>query len=148
MTVGLRPAVGSDLAVLLALEQEAMGTDAWGEQVLRAELTGAVGRHVLVAVRAGDVCGYAVLGVVQDVGDVHRVAVAAGERRRGIGRLLLDALVEAARGHGCGELLLEVDAANVAGAALYAGAGFTEVARRAGYYRGGRDALVMRRGLG
>lgn len=148
MTVHLRPAEPGDLPDLVPLEREAMGADAWGAQVLSPELEGTTaGRHVVVAEDGGETLGYAVLGVVQDTGDVHRVAVATARRRHGVGRLLLDALVAEAVARGCAQLLLEVDATNVGGVALYRGAGFTEVARRAGYYRGGRGALVMRRVL-
>ena len=41
-------------------------------------------------------------------------------------------------------MLLEVAADNDAAQALYASAGFVEIARRPGYYPGGRDAVVMR----
>ena len=74
-------------------------------------------------------------------------------RRRGVGRMLLDRHVARLGEARVQALFLEVNADNVAGRALYARAGFTEVGRRKGYYPGtsgdGRaDALVLRRPIG
>ncbi len=82
--------------------------------------------------------------VVAGSGDVQRVAVDAAHRGRGTGRLLLDALLAEAARRGSVQVLLEVAADNVAGQALYASAGFVEIATRPRYYPGGRDAVVMR----
>ena len=122
-----------------------MGVDAWSGPALAAELAAAPAtRHAVVAEHGGAVVGYAIVRVVADSADVQRVAVDAAHRGRGTGRRLLDALLAEADRRGCTEVLLEVAADNDAAQALYASAGFVEIARRPGYYPGGRDAVVMR----
>jgi ribosomal-protein-alanine N-acetyltransferase len=69
-------------------------------------------------------------------------------RRRRIGRLLLDAGLEALLGRGAEEVFLEVRESNAGALALYQAAGFRAVGQRAAYYRSPReDALVLRTDL-
>lgn len=79
------------------------------------------------------------------------LTVAPQHQRRGHGRALLLALAGWARERGDAALWLEVRQSNVAGRALYAGAGFDEVGLRRGYYPDAQqkreDAVVMRLAL-
>jgi ribosomal-protein-alanine N-acetyltransferase len=70
------------------------------------------------------------------------VAVDPGRRRQGLGRLVLQGLIETARQRGARYATLEVSTANAAARALYASAGFEEAGVRRGYYRNGEDALI------
>ncbi|MEQ7126391.1 ribosomal protein S18-alanine N-acetyltransferase [Actinopolymorpha sp. B11F2] len=143
--VGLRPARRSDLDALRELETACFGVDAWGEEALRGELDGVPEtREVVVAEESGEIVGYAALLAVGATADVARIAVRPDRRRQGLGRLLLDKVVAAARDRGCTEALLEVSAANAAAISMYEAAGFAPLARRRGYYRDGADALVLR----
>jgi [ribosomal protein S18]-alanine N-acetyltransferase len=144
----LRPGGPGDLAALLAVERGAMRADAWSEQVLADELAGVTGgRWVVVADLDAEPVGYAVLMVAGGTADVLRVAVTEAHRRRGLGRLLVDALAAEAARRGCEAVLLEVAEDNVTARALYAAAGYVEIARRDDYYGRGRSALVLRLGL-
>ena len=68
-----------------------------------------------------------------------------GAQGRGIGSLLLQALVDRAVRCGARSLLLEVRADNVAAIGLYRRHGFEQIAVRRRYYQPGDiDALVMR----
>ena len=60
---------------------------------------------------------------------------------------MLERAMATAAGRGGRAMFLGVAAGNAAALRLYDAAGFAEVGRRAGYYRGGADALVLRRGL-
>ncbi len=84
--------------------------------------------------------------------EVLTIAVDPGQRRRGIGRHLLDRHLRTLAEARVGTLFLEVEEANAAARALYVAAGFTEVGRREAYYRapdGSRAAaLILRRTLG
>jgi ribosomal-protein-alanine N-acetyltransferase len=138
-----------DLDAILPLEAALFPDDPWSAGIFWSELAGWPGtRHYVVAERDGVVVGYAGLAVTGDA-DVQTLAVSPREQGRGLGRLLLaDLLEEAGRRH-APAVLLEVRADNTAAQALYASAGFSEIARRRGYYDGGRvDALVMRRLMG
>jgi len=141
----VREAEAGDLPALELLETASMGLDAWSGPALAAELAAVPAtRHAVVAEHGGAVVGYGIVRVVADSADVQRVAVDPAHRGRGTGRRLLHALLAEADRRGCVEVLLEVAADNGAGQALYASAGFVQIARRPGYYPGGRDAVVMR----
>lgn len=66
--------------------------------------------------------------------------------RRGIGRLLLEALLAEAARRGARSTLLEVAADNAPAQRLYATYGFEPIGVRRGYYQpSNTDALVMQR---
>jgi len=144
----LRTAHLDDLAGLVALEQECFGAEAWSEASVAAEVARVPAtRFALVAEDDSVLVGYAILLVVAETADVHRVAVSPDRRRSGIGRHLVAALLAEASRRGCPTALLEVAADNTAAQALYRAAGFGVIHRRRGYYGAGRDALVMSRPL-
>lgn len=146
MTV--RPAVEADLPAVRAVDAEAFGTDAWSAAAWQAEWDGVpVMRHLAVAVENDRVIGYGIVATIADVADLHRIAVAADQRRHGLGAALVRALMDEARRRGCTRMLLEVEASNEAALALYGRLGFVEIARRQAYYGAGRDALVLELGL-
>ncbi len=89
---------------------------------------------------------------VADEAELLTVAVRAGHRRKGAGRLLLRAAIDQVKNAGALSLFLEVGADNPAALALYEKTGFRAVGGRAAYYRRGAlpaaDAVVMRLDLG
>ena len=95
--------------------------------------------------------GVAVLRCVLDEAELLTIAVAPEKRREGLGRVLLDGVIAAARERGAVKIFLEVAADNAAARRLYARAGFVLSGHRKGYYRraGGHrvDALVLQRDL-
>jgi ribosomal-protein-alanine acetyltransferase len=142
-----RPAVGADRDAVADLERTCFGPDAWSASVVEAELAHP-DRVVLVHESQGQVVAWVDLGVVADVADLHRVAVAPERRRGGLAGTLLRSGLDAVAARGAERVLLEVAADNDAAVALYAAHGFTPIARRRGYYAGGRDAVVMELPLG
>ncbi|UQX87911.1 ribosomal protein S18-alanine N-acetyltransferase [Jatrophihabitans telluris] len=147
--VTLRPMVPADLDVLMPYEDEVFGTEAWSRQSYEEELADTELRNYLVAVdSSGAVLGSAGLITIAETAQILTVAVLPDARRRGIGRLLVRAMVELARRRGAEEVLLEVRVDNRAARALYEGEGFNPLGRRRGYYDHGRvDAVTMRRPL-
>jgi len=75
------------------------------------------------------------------------LAVRPAHRRLGIGRRLLEWLVESARVAGMASLHLELRAANEAARGFYRAMGFDETIVVPGYYRGREAALRMIRVL-
>jgi len=146
--VTIRPAVASDLDAIQALDGEVFGADAWSALAWQGEWDRVPDtRHLIVAVEAVGVVGFAVLSAVADIADLHRVAVASDRRGHGIGAALVEAVAAEARRRGCERMLLEVEATNGSAIALYERLGFVEIARRDAYYGPGRNALVMQRRL-
>lgn len=144
----LRPMRWWDVEPAHALETQ-LFPDSWSVETFWSELAHVPEtRHYLVAERDGALVGYAGLVVVAHQADVQTLAVAPAEQGRGLGRRLLDALLDEARRRDAHDVLLEVRAENAAAQALYARAGFERVGVRRGYYQpGGTDALVLRRRL-
>jgi ribosomal-protein-alanine N-acetyltransferase len=146
MTAALRPMTGADLPAVLGLEHELFGEEAWTRQMLASELGELPDRHYLVAEEDGEVAGYA--GLFAPPGgqaDVLTIAVAGQRWGRGIGSLLLEALLTEAARRGCPEVFLEVRVDNDRAQRLYLRRGFTRIGLRRGYYQpSGTDAVVMR----
>ena len=75
---------------------------------------------------------------------INNVAVRDSYRRLGIGRLLLNRILEAGKQSGVPHAFLELRAGNTAALALYEGCGFHVTSRRSKYYSEPvEDALVM-----
>lgn len=131
-----------DLPELLRIERDSFPVP-WSERAFRVVMRRDPGA-ILVAERAGRVAGYAALWVSGDEAELADLAVAPGQRRRGIGRILLQACLREAEARGAGKVFLQVREGNEAARALYRRAGFREVDRRPRYYRApAEDALVL-----
>jgi ribosomal-protein-alanine N-acetyltransferase len=145
-----------DVEALLPAERELFGATAWSPETFWSELAQARTRHYLVAedvtaAGASDgrdpvLLGYAGLMASGPEADVQTIAVTASAQGRGMGGLLLRALIDEAVRRGAGALLLEVRADNAPAIALYRRHGFEQIAVRRGYYQPGNiDAAIMRR---
>lgn len=96
-----------------------------------------------VAVAGGRVAAALVGWLVLDEYQIGTIAVHPDFRRRGIGRRLMAAAIEEARGAGAVQVTLEVRAGNRSAQSLYEGFGFKIVGRRPRFYSDGEDALLM-----
>lgn len=142
----LRPMRWWDVDEALPIERELFGESAWTAEIFWAELAHPENRWYVVAQDdAGGLLGYAGLSCTGPEADVQTIAVAAHAQGRGVGRLLLDALIDRACAHRATSLLLEVRAGNAPAIALYESRGFERIAIRRRYYQPeDADAWVMR----
>jgi ribosomal-protein-alanine N-acetyltransferase len=147
MTVSLRPMRWWDINDVARLEDELFVDDAWAETMFWSELAQRDTRHYLVADDEGAIVGYAGLcAYAPHEAYVQTIAVAAARQRSGVGRALLQALLEEADRRRCDHVDLEVRADNERAVRLYEQHGFTRIGLRRGYYQpSGADAIVMRR---
>ena len=127
------------------------GDDPWPTAAFVRELAAPHNRYVAARISAdgGDtLIGY---GGISRLGrtppfeyEVHTIGVDPAYQGRGVGRLLLDDLLNFAAG---AVVHLEVRTDNESALALYRSVGFTQVGLRKRYYRvSGADAYTMRRG--
>jgi ribosomal-protein-alanine N-acetyltransferase len=130
-----------DLEQVIAIENEVFGPTAWSPESFWGELARA-DRYYVVA-DDGVVQAYGGLWIAAPDADVQTIAVAPGAQGRGLGRRVLDHLLEHARQDGCRRIHLEVRADNDAAIRLYENAGFGRVRVRQRYYPDLSDALVM-----
>lgn len=118
-------------------------SDPWSEQMLDDECNNPLAHYYAVMDNLA-VCGYGGYLAVCDGGEITRIAVADNYRRKGLGRMILNKIVENARALGLKEITLEVRESNAPARALYEGSGFRTIAKRPGYYRNpAEDALIM-----
>ena len=137
-----------DRQALVALEQEIFPEDPWTSGMIAQELSS--GRSVYFGVCVNDdvaapvLCGYAGIALGVDA-DVMTMGVLPDFRGRGLGRVLMGALIDVARRWGSERVFLEVRESNAAAISLYENSGFEVVGRTKGYFRNPReDALNMR----
>lgn len=142
----IRPATVSDLAAVVALERDGLGSDAWPETLIAEGLAGTLPTVAyLVATDPDDrPVGHAVVSAAGDIAELQRIAVAGDQRRRGVASALLEHAVAHGRGTGADRMLLEVRERNAPALAFYAARGFVEIDRRPRYYHDGETAVVMR----
>ncbi len=147
--IRLRDAEFADLDAIMALETATFPTDAWSRDMMAAEL--ASPHTAYLVVESGDeVVAYAGLSAPagSEQADIQTIAVDATHRRLGIGTVLVEQLLGAARARGAAEVFLEVRADNPGAEALYGRHGFVRIAVRPRYYQpDGVDAIVMRKVL-
>lgn len=142
----LRPLRWQDLLAVDRIERESFPTDAWSPGAFWAELAQRPRRDYVVVEQGGAVVGYGGLDLAGETADVMTIAVDPARRGHGLGRVLLDELLERARRAGAEQVLLEVRADNPAAIGLYEAHGFEELRRRRGYYQpDGVDALILRK---
>lgn len=135
------PARDAD-AILAIVNDAILNSTAWYEYAPwdGARLTSwfdakrAGGWPLLVAEADGATLGFASFGTFRDRPAYartveHSVYVAATARGRGVGRVLLDAIVEAARARELHAMIGGVDAANEGSLAFHRAAGFVEAGR-------------------
>ena len=134
-----------DLPAVLEIERRAFPqpwSRAFFEKELStpfAQLTVAVDQSTNRAVLVGYSCRWRVTD------EVHLLNVAVHQSRRGsgVGRTLVEAVIDEGRATRARTMFLEVRAGNVAARRLYRRLGFRDLGVRRGYYGPGQDAIVM-----
>jgi [ribosomal protein S18]-alanine N-acetyltransferase len=142
----------ADLPRLMEIERAGF-RHPWSEQQLRNELANAWS-IVLAALEAGPggaerMAGYVIVWVVHDELHVLNVATAPEDRRRGVGRALMEEAHRVGRSRACRLSTLEVRRSNAPAIALYLALGYRQVGMRPRYYtEENEDALLMTLDLG
>lgn len=143
----LRELRWTDIEVLVGLDARLFGPDAWPARTWWAELRERPRRAYAVLADKDDLAlAYAGVDLGGDVADVMTIGVSPQAQGSGLGRRLLEWMIDTATHSGAEALLLEVRASNDAARTLYERNGFEQISVRRGYYQpGGEDALVLRR---
>ncbi|WOB44967.1 ribosomal protein S18-alanine N-acetyltransferase [Thermoleptolyngbya oregonensis NK1-22] len=136
----------------VALDRQCLG-GLWTEDGYLREIDSPNSTLLALTAAAGDgetsLAGLGCLWMILDEAHITTLAVHPAQRGRGLGQLLLTALMQAAWHHQMHWATLEVRASNRAAIALYQKFGFTDVGLRPRYYQNPEeDALILwRRGL-
>ena len=142
-SVKLRAMLDEDLQYVIKIE-EASYTHPWTLGIFRDCLR--VGYHCQVLEMDGDIQGYAVMS--EAVGEAHilNVCVRPECQGTGLGKVLVEYLLDSARRMRAEIVLLEVRPSNKIALSLYHNMGFCEVGTRKNYYpshNGREDALIL-----
>ena len=144
-TLRMRPMREDDLGDIHDIECSSYQFP-WSPSIFRDCLR--VGYCCWILQRNGQTEAYGVMSVAGGESHILNLCVRANSQGEGLGRALLEHLLEVARKHHCDTVLLEVRPSNGAALRLYEGMGFARVGLRRAYYpgRGGReDALILAR---
>ena len=132
----------ADIENVIAIERASFQFP-WSTRFFLDELQVDCARSILAEVD-GRIVGYVLFWLVSEEVDIHNIAVHPDFRRQGIGRLLLEQVVAAARRQERLRVTLDVRFSNASAQSLYRSFGFVARGLRKAYYSdNGADALVM-----
>jgi len=139
----IRRMLVSDVDEVTAIERATFATP-WSRESFLREMEKNVAARYLVAQRDGRIVGYAGAWVILDESHITNIAVAEAERGQGIGRRLVEALMQYLSNLGAAYATLEVRVSNERAQHLYESVGFIRVGKRKRYYEdNGEDAWLM-----
>ncbi|MEP7042546.1 MAG: GNAT family N-acetyltransferase [Dokdonella sp.] len=146
--VHLRRATINDLDALVDLENASFAVERMSVRQWRRHLE-SLSAEIFVAIRERRIVGAALLFFRRShrVARLYSIAVAASERGRGIGEVLLLAVEQSARRRGCRVLRLEVRADNPVAQRLYERNGYRRFGVKVGYYEDGHAAFRYEKAL-
>ena len=142
--LALRRMTEADVPAVVAAERAGYPFP-WSEGIFRDCLR--VGYACRVLEDRDGVCGYGILSMGAGEAHVLNICVRPEYRCRGLGRRMLQHLIDISRSAGAHDLFLEVRPSNLAAVRLYQALGLVQVGIRRGYYQaenGREDAVVMR----
>jgi [ribosomal protein S18]-alanine N-acetyltransferase len=131
-----------------AIERAVFPDTAWTENQFWRELAHVPeSRDYIVAMSDNDVIGYAGLNFLAPESDIQTIAVAPQAQGQGLGRRLLEHMIDVATQRGCTQMFLEVMDTNEGAIAMYDAHGFERIQVRRDYYGPGMHGIVMKRAL-
>lgn len=156
----IRPALPADIPEILNLERQCATAGHWTEaQYRRAFYPGSPPRLALVVeaespsspqadVESATILGFLIAQHLAPEWELENLVVAPNARRQGIGKRLLQALLDEAHKINSSSVFLEARESNAPARALYEQAGFEQTGRRAFYYTNpSEDAILYRQSL-
>ena len=133
----------ADLDGVMEIEGQSFPTP-WSRRAFWSELTQNIYAHYIVVRIDGVLVGYGGMWVILDEAHVTNVAVHPEYRRLGIGRRIMNELMDRARSRGATRMTLEVRRSNTGAQRLYEELGFVAKGIRKGYYADLKeDAIIM-----
>lgn len=133
-----------DINEVKALSDRVFGSMAWSERDL-LHATGSEYDLPMVLRIGTELAGFCMLRYLGPEAEIQEICVAEHFRNRGLGRLMMERMLDIARERGSSSIFLEVRVGNTTAKALYESLGFREMYIRNGYYTDPvEDGAVMR----
>ena len=114
----------------------------WNSNILKSELENINSKYI-VAKENKQIVGFAGIIVTPDRVEITNIVTKKNKRKKGIGTILLDKIIEMAKQTGKDSISLEVNEKNYIAINLYKKFGFEQVGIRKNYYNGTNNAFIM-----
>lgn len=138
----IREMKAADVEAASIIESEAFSMPWSAKDFL--EMVEADYAYYYVAELDGEIAGCCGIRNITGEGEITNVVVAANHRKKGIGRKMMEYMLERAKANGIGDCTLEVRVSNQPAIRLYESLGFKGEGVRPGFYdKPKEDALIM-----
>lgn len=146
MSIEMRDATTLDIPSLLSIENALFQDEAWSKEVFESEfaLLGTT-RTYRVVEENKEIVAYFGLAIVDDTADITTIAVRTDFQGRGIGRKLMQEILDIAASRNLRKIMLEVKPENLVAISLYQKFDFEVIGLRRNYYGPSKDALTMQK---
>jgi [ribosomal protein S18]-alanine N-acetyltransferase len=132
--VVIRKTVAQDIKTILEIEKEQFANP-WKQKDFTPELNHDIAYfYVAEDGDTGVIAGYIIFWVIEDMIELHNIAVAARYKKKGIGKKLMLFLLETARQQAVKDVFLEVRQSNIEAIRFYEAFHFQFVSIRKNYY--------------
>lgn len=118
----------------------------WNKSILKSELENRNSNYI-VAKDGNNIVGFAGILILPDNVEITNIVSKKSQRKKGIGNLLLDRLINMAKEMKKDNITLEVNEKNIIALNLYEKFGFQKVGCRKKYYNGIDNAIIMTKNL-
>jgi len=142
LEITICPMAEADLEQILSIELRSF-PHPWLRQHFIDELSSPYAFPLSAFDHAGRLVGYICPMLLLDEGHIMNVAVEPELRGCGVGRMLVQKVLDDCRQEGASFVSLEVRESNLSAISLYRKMGFDVVGKRRRYYENGEDALMM-----
>ncbi len=141
-SITIRRMAESDLEVVSSIERDVF-TDPWSLIAFKTDLNNDMALP-MVAEFENKIVGYSNIYIVAGKAQIGNFAVAPGFRNRGVGRMLMNEIVDRVEEKKCHSIFLEVRESNTPALELYKSYGFHTSGRRKDYYsKPAESAIIM-----
>lgn len=118
----------------------------WTPNILKSELENELSRYIVAKID-DEIVGFAGVIILPDDSEITNIVTKKTMRKKGIGKNLLEKLIEISKEENKTEISLEVNEINEPAIRLYEKFGFEIVGRRKKYYNRVNDAIIMTKKL-
>lgn len=147
MEILVREMEEKDLDRIMEIEKDCFSTP-WSRESFLIEITENMLAKYIVAEIEGLVIGYGGIWMIIGEGHITNIAVESKYRKMGVGKKLLEGLIEISKKMFVTSMTLEVRESNIIAQNLYKQYGFVKHGIRPKYYADdGEDAIVMWKNL-
>ncbi|MBO6087095.1 ribosomal protein S18-alanine N-acetyltransferase [bacterium] len=134
----------NDIDGIIEIEQQAYGNHHWSKESFLSELSNELAKYCCAFDKDGNLAGYCGIWQILEEAHITNIAVSPKYRRKHIGEMLLQKIIDTCYANMVKYITLEVRASNVPAISLYEKYGFKSFGTRKGYYQdNNEDVLIM-----